>query len=344
MQRLVRFAITPSDLPIAPARRVIAAWFLALLAIGSVPNASWAGQGESYPERPIKIVVPFPAGGPTDVAARLIAQLLPSRLGQNVVVENVAGAGGRIGAKAVATANPDGYTLLLGGTNVNTIIGVLYKNLGFDPINSFAPIAAICVDSMALVVSPGVPVDTFEQFVQYAKNNPGKVKYGAPPGMYVQFAAEFLKIKTGTDILFVPYKGGSAAIADALGGHIEMILNPKSVLLPLIKEGKLKPLAVTSKLRWPELPDTPTMKEVGVSGFPTEVWFGLLAPLGTPATIIDQLNQAINEGLETAEMHASLAQLGIEAKIGTANDFATALAEQMHEWKNVVDATGIKMD
>ena len=344
MQRFVRFAITPSHSPIAPARRVIAAWFLALLAIGSVPNASLAGQGESYPERPIKIVVPFPAGGPTDVAARLIAQLLPSRLGQNVVVENVAGAGGRIGAKAVATANPDGYTLLLGGTNVNTIIGVLYKNLGFDPINSFAPIAAICVDSMALVVSPGVPVDTFEQFVQYAKNNPGKVKYGAPPGMYVQFAAEFLKNRTGTDILFVPYKGGSAAIADALGGHIEMILNPKSVLLPLIKEGKLKPLAVTSELRWPELPDTPTMKEVGVSGFPTEVWFGLLAPLGTPATIIDQLNQAINEGLETAEMHASLAQLGIEAKIGTANDFATALAEQMHEWKNVVDATGIKMD
>jgi tripartite-type tricarboxylate transporter receptor subunit TctC len=324
--------------------RRIASLSLVVLSIPLVLTASWPGHAESYPDRPIKIIVPFPAGGPTDVAARLMAQSLPPRLGQNVIIENISGAGGRIGTKAVAVAHPDGCTLLLGGTNVNTIIGVLYKNLGFDPINSFAPIAPICVDSMALVVSPHVPANTLQQFVDYAKHNPGKLKYGAPPGMYVQFAAEYFKIKTGTDILFVPYKGGSLAIADALGGHIDVVLNPKSVLLPHIKEGKLKPLAVTSEVRWPELPDTPTMKEVGVTGFPTEIWFGLLAPAGTPAAIVDQLNHAINQGLESTEVRASLAKLGVEAKIGTAHDFAEALAEQMREWKDVVDATGIKAD
>jgi tripartite-type tricarboxylate transporter receptor subunit TctC len=310
------------------------------VASGSAPMVSaYAG---SYPERPIKIVVPFPAGGPTDVAARLIAQSLSSRVGQSVVIENLSGAGGRIGAKAVASATADGYTLLLGGTNVNAITGSLYKNPGFDPIGSFAPVAAICVDSMALAVTPRVPAETFQQFVQYGKNNPGKLRYGAPPGIYTHLAGEFFRVKTGIDIQFIPYKGAAPAITDVLGGHIEMVFNNKSTLLTHFKEGKLRPLAVTSEVRWPELPDTPTMKEVGVIGFPREVWFGLLAPAGTPTTIVDQLNQAINEGLKSADVRASLANLGMEAKLGTPQDFALALAEQAHEWKTVVEATGIK--
>jgi tripartite-type tricarboxylate transporter receptor subunit TctC len=325
-------------------RRTAAGWLFTLLAIASAPIALQPVYAESYPERTIKIVVPFSPGGPTDVVARLIAQSLSSRLGQNVVVENLGGAGGRIGAKAAASAQPDGYTLLLGGTNVNAMLGALYKNLGFDPTDSFAPIAAICVDSMALAISPGVPADTFQQFVHYAKNNPGKLKYGAPPGIYTHFAGEFFKIKTGTDILFVPYKGGASAITDVIGGHIDMVFNPKSSLLTHFKAGKLKALAVTSEARWPELPDTPTMMEVGVAGFPKEVWFGLLAPAGTPATIVGQLNHAVNEGLRSEEVRTSLAKLGIEARIGTAQDFATALAEQVRDWKVIVDATGIKTE
>jgi tripartite-type tricarboxylate transporter receptor subunit TctC len=321
-----------------------AGWLLTLLAIASAPIASQPAYAESYPERTIKIVVPFPAGGPTDIVARLIAQSLSSRLGQNVVVENLTGAGGRIGAKAAASAQPDGYTLLLGGTNVNTMLGALYKNLGFDPNASFAPIAAICVDSMALAISPGVPADTFLEFVHYAKSNPGKLKYGAPPGIYPHFAGEFFKIKTGTDILFVPYKGGPAAITDVLGGHIDMVFNPKSSLLTHFKAGKLKALAVTSEARWPELPDTPTMVEVGVAGFPKEIWFGLLAPAGTPAKIVGELNHAVNEGLRSEEVRAGLAKLGIEARSGTAQDFAAALADQVRDWKVVVDATGIKVE
>jgi tripartite-type tricarboxylate transporter receptor subunit TctC len=310
----------------------------AVLALASVPSHA------AYPDRLIKLVVPFPAGGPTDVAARLIAQSLSSRLGQPVVVENLVGAGGRIGAKSVAGASPDGYTLLLGGTNVNAIIGALYKDIGFDPIASFAPVAAVCTDTMALAISPNLPPRTFDEFVQYLKDRPGKLTYGAVSGIYTQFAADFFKVKTGTDILFVPYKGGAPAITDLLGGHIDMVFNNKSTLLTHFKAGKLRPLAVTSKARWPELPDIPTMQELGVSGFPTEVWFGVLAPAGTPPTIVSTLNAAINEGLKSAEVRASLAELGLESKVGTPQDFAAALSEQAHDWKTVIDTIGFKAE
>jgi tripartite-type tricarboxylate transporter receptor subunit TctC len=316
----------------------------ALLSAALMALAATPGHAAAYPDRLVKLVVPFPAGGPTDVAARLIAQAMSSRLGQPVVVENLVGAGGRIGAKAVAGADPDGYTLLLGGTNVNAIIGALYKDIGFDPIASFAPVAAICTDTMALAISPNLPPQTYAEFVQYAKDHPGKLTYGAVSGIYTQFAADFFKVKTGTDMLFVPYKGGAPAIADLLGGHIDMVFNNKSTLLTHFKAGKLRPLAVTSKTRWPELPDVPTMQELGVTGFPTEVWFGVLAPSGTPPAIVSTLNTAVNEGLTSAEVRASLAELGLEAKVGTPQDFAAALAEQARDWKTVIDTIGFKAE
>jgi len=319
--------------------RLLALLVAAVLALAGTPS-----HAASYPDRLIRLVVPFPAGGPTDVAARLIAQAMSSRLGQPVVVENIVGAGGRIGAKAVAGAAPDGYTLLLGGTNVNAIIGALYTNIGFDPIGSFAPVAAICTDTMALAISPNLPPQSFDQFVQYAKDRPGKLTYGAVSGIYTKFAADFVRVKTGTDILFVPYKGGAPAITDLLGGHIDMVFNNKSTLLTHFKAGKLRPLAVTSKTRWPELPDTPTMQELGVTGFPTEVWFGVLAPAGTPAEIVGTLNAAINEGLASKEVQASLGELGLEAKIGSPQDLAAALGEQARDWKTVIDTIGFKAE
>jgi tripartite-type tricarboxylate transporter receptor subunit TctC len=325
-------------------RSSVAGLLLALLVTCLSPGPIQASRAEGYPERTIKIVVPFPAGGPTDVAARLVAQSLSSRLGHNVIVENQAGAGGRIGAKVVATATADGYTLLLGGTNVNAITGAIYQNLGFDPIGSFAPVAMIYADSLALALSPRVAADTSQELVKYAKDNPGKLKYGAPPGIYTHFAGEFFKTKTGTDILFVPYKGGAPAITDVLGGHIDMVFGNKSTLLPHFKEQKLKALAVTSQIRWPELPQTPTMDEVGVSGFPPEVIFGLLAPAGTPVTIVQQLNSAINDGLRSAEFRASLDALGVEARIGTPQEFTAALEAQARQWKTVIDEIGIKME
>ena len=199
-----------------------------MLTTAFLPLGTSPFYAQPYPQRSIKIVVPFSAGGPTDVVARLVAQVAFRQIGPECRCRELAGAGGRIGAKAVATARPDGYTLLLGGTNINAIIGSLYKDLGFDPIASFAPIGAICVDSIALAINPRVPASSFQHFVQYARNNPGKLKFGAPPGIYTHFAAEFFKIKTGTDILFVPYKGGAPAITDLLGGHIDIVFNPKS--------------------------------------------------------------------------------------------------------------------
>lgn len=326
------------------ARRVPAAPIIALICLAWLAPACENVHAESYPERTVKLVVPFPAGGPTDVAARLIAQSLSSTLAQNVVVENVAGAAGRIGARAVASAHPDGYTLMLGGTNINAIAASLYKDLGFDPINSFTPVAAICADSMALAIHSAVPAQTFEQFVQYARANPGKLKFGAPPGIYTHIAGEFFKVKTGTDILFVPYKGAAPAITDLLGGHIEMVFNNKSTLLAHFKEGKLKPMAVTSEKRWPELPAVPTMNELGVTGFPSEIIFGLLAPAGTPSEIVETLNRAVGEGLNSAEVRTNLARLGMEVRTGSASDFAQQLRDQARNWKVVIDATGIKLE
>jgi tripartite-type tricarboxylate transporter receptor subunit TctC len=327
----------------APARRFASAGILTLISALSMFLLSEQSRAETYPERSIKIVVPFPAGGPTDVAARLVAQALSSRLSQAVIVENLAGGGGKPGTKAVATASPDGYTLLLGGTNVNAIPASL-KNLGYDPIGSFAPIAAICADTMVLAVSPRVSANTVEELVQQAKSQPGAFKFGAPQGIYTHLAGEFFKVKTGTDLLFVPYKGAAPAITDVLGGHIEMVFNNKSVLLALIKEGKLKAIAVTAEKRWPELPATSTMQEAGITGFPTEVSFGLLAPAGTPAVIIDILNHAVNEGLRSGEIRASLEKLGVEPRIGSPRDFALVLAEQAKEWKAVIEATGVKLE
>jgi tripartite-type tricarboxylate transporter receptor subunit TctC len=326
-----------------PVHRAASALLVLLLACFGPGFVVEAG-AEGYPDRTVKLVVPFPAGGPTDVAARLIAQSLAPRLGHNVIVENQSGAGGRIGARAVATAAADGYTLLLGGTNVNAISGAIYRNSGFDPIKSFAPVAMIYTDSLALALSPRVPADTCGELVKYARENPGKLKYGAPPGIYTHFAGEFFKVKTGTDILFVPYKGGAPAVTDALGGHIDMVFNNRSTVLPHFREHKLKPLAVTSQNRWPELPDTPTLQEAGIAGFPTEVIFGLLAPAGTPVAVIRKLNGAVNDGLRSAEVRASLDALGVEARIGTEQEFAAMLDDQARQWKTVIDDIGVKME
>ena len=202
----------------------------------------------------------------------------------------------------------------------------------------------VCVDSLAIAISPRVPANNFKEFIQYAKDHPGQLKYGASPGIYTQFAGEYFKLKTGTDILFVPYKGGAPAVTDALGGHIEMVVNNKSNLLPQFKDGKLKALAVTSAARWPELPQTPTMREVGILGFPQEVLFGLLAPAGTPKGIVMKLNGAVNAAVQSTEVRANLDGIGVDARIGTPEEFATALDEQARDWKRVIEETGIQVE
>jgi tripartite-type tricarboxylate transporter receptor subunit TctC len=247
-------------------------------------------RAQNFPDRPVKVIVAYPAGGPTDTVARLATQNIAEQLGQGMIIENVAGAGGRIGTRDVARAAPDGYTLLLGGTNDNAIAPVLYKSLDYDPAQDFVPVSAVATDSNAIVVNPEVPVHTLAELASYTKANPGKLTSGATLGIAPHLMLEFIRVRTGTDMVFVPYKGAAPGIADVLGNHIQVNASAKSVLLPLIKAGKLRALAVSSAERWPELPDVPTLRESGLDGFPTAVWFVLMAPAGTPPAVITKLN------------------------------------------------------
>jgi tripartite-type tricarboxylate transporter receptor subunit TctC len=299
-------------------------------------------RAQSFPDHPLKVVVPYPAGGPADTVARVVTQNLSADLGQSVIVENLAGAGGRIGTKAVARATPDGYTLLLGGTNNNAITPALYKNLDFDPVKDFAPVAALATESLVLVVHPSVPAGTLAELVRYAKKNPGKLTSGATVGIAPHLLLEFFRVRSGADILFVPYKGAAPAIADVLGGQIQAQVSAKSVLLPLVKSGKLRALAVTSAERWPELPDVLTMRESGFEGFPTAQWFGLLAPAGAPADVIGKLNAAVNARLKAADTTAALAKLGLETRVLSAQEFGTVLVEELRVWEAVAGATNVK--
>jgi tripartite-type tricarboxylate transporter receptor subunit TctC len=315
------------------------------LIVSTVMAIGLAGlaQAQSFPERPIKLVVPFPPGGGTDTSARLVAQAMSSRLGQSVVIENQSGAGGIIGARQVATANPDGYTLLMvAAANTFGTVPLLYK-LDYDPRKAFVPVAMAAIERLVLVVTPSLPVKTLPELVQYAKANPGKLNYGSAIGIVPHFLMELFKIKSGADILHVPYRGAAPMITDLLAGQIEMTINAKSALLANIQAGKLRALAVTSAERWQELPDVPTMIEGGYLDDPYDTLFGLVAPAGTPAAVIDKLNAAVNAGLRSPDMRASFARIGIEPKSGTPAEFAGIIAENAPKWAEMVRVTGIKV-
>jgi tripartite-type tricarboxylate transporter receptor subunit TctC len=315
---------------------VLAAVMLAVCAAGA--------SAQNFPERPIKVIVPYPAGGPTDTVARTISQGLSTDLGQSVVVENLAGAGGRLAMKTVARAAPDGYTLLLGGTNNNGITPAVYKELDFDAVKDFAPVASIASDSLVFVVNPKVPAKTLAELVAYAKANPGKLSMGGGIGISPHFIMEFVRVKSGTNIQFVPYRGAAPAMNDVIGGQIQIHASARVLLLPQIQAGKLRALAVASAKRWPELPDVPTLTEAGFPGFPTDIWYGLLATAGTPAPVIARLNDAVNKQLKTPNMQAALAKLGLDPRPMTSQQFGDVLNKEVRMWGDLAKQTGIKLD
>ena len=301
-------------------------------------------QAPTFPNRLIKIVVPYPAGGPSDVAARLVALPLTAHIGQTVIIENLAGAGGRTGAKAAAQAAPDGYTLLLGGTNPNAIAQSIYNSLTFEPIKDFTAVGVVAVDSNALVVNPAIPVNTIQELIQYSKANPGKLSSGATLGIGPHVILELLRARTGSSMAFIPYRGAAPAIADLLGNQIQIGMTSKGVLLPLIQEGKLKAMAVTSNARWPELPNVPTMRESGFDGVPSYLWSGLLAPVQTPASVVEKLNAAMREGMKAPEVRASMAKLGLETRDLSPQEFNTRLAGEARLWESAVKESNVKLD
>lgn len=300
-------------------------------------------RAQNYPDHPVKVVVPYPPGGPADTVARVTTQGLGGPLGGTVVIENMAGAGGRLATKEVGRATPDGYTLLLGSSNEYAITPALYK-LDYDPVKELTPVVSLVTDSVAIVVNPSVPVHSLKELVSYAKDHPGKLASGSTLGIVTHLALMYFRVHMGADMLFVPYKGAAPALADAMGNQIQVTCSAKSVLLPLIKAGKLRALAVSSAERWPELPDVQTFAEGGLDGFPPLVLFGLLAPSGTSPAVLAKLNAAENARLKSADVQAAIAKLGMNPSVMSERDFAKALGDQVGLWKAVVNEAGVHLD
>ena len=311
---------------------------LALLAIACCATVASA---QTYPSKPIKVIVPYTPGSPVDVLARVVTQQVSARLGQSIVIDNRPGAGTTIGTKLAATADPDGYTLLIGATSF-VLSFSLYPNLDYDPVKSFAPVAMLAYSPQVLVIAPSVPATTVREFVTYAKANPGQLNFGFGLGTLPQILGESFKAVTGTDIASIPYKGGAQAITDMLGGRIQMNFGTTATLLPLIQQGKVRALAVTTQARSKDLPDVPTMVESGLPELALSFSAGLLAPAGTPADIIHKLNFETNEAMKTPELAASMAKLGFERQIWPTENYAAFLVEEMRRWPPIVKAAGVK--
>jgi tripartite-type tricarboxylate transporter receptor subunit TctC len=303
------------------------------------------GFATAQPYKPIKIIVPLPAGGPPDAVARVVAQVMQSRLGQSVVIENRPGAGTTTGTMAVATAAADGYTLLFNGTDL-LYFPVLYPHLTFDPIKNLSPVATVVAWSHVLVVASTLPVRTVHELIAYAKANPGKLNFGYGLGTTPHILGASFAQATNTKIAFIPYRGGEQARTDLLGGRIDMNFGTVGGLLPLIKEGKLRPLAVTGSTRNPNLPDVPTMIECGFPqvGYHPDTWFGIFAPASTPQDVIGKLNVAINESLKSPEIATGLARFGFDAKITSVQEFSAFLAAEKQKWPPLLRGAGIKAE
>jgi tripartite-type tricarboxylate transporter receptor subunit TctC len=316
---------------------------LALITLGASLILNAALAQSDYPSKAIKVIVPYPAGGPPDSVARHMAQHLHGRLSQPVIIENRPGAGTTIGTKAAAAANPDGYTLLFTGNSLG-FFPVLYPKLDFDPTKSMAPVATVVAYSHVMAISPNVPAKSVAELIAYAKANPSKLTFGYGPGTPPHILGSAFKQATGTEIAFVPYRGGDQARADLLGGRVDITFAPVGTLLPLIREGKVRALAFTGPKRSPDLPDVPTMSESGLPevSFNPDGWHGLMAPVGTPAAVVERLNGEINEILKSPEMTATLATLGFEPMITTPQEFATFLADEMQKWPLRLRSGGVR--
>jgi tripartite-type tricarboxylate transporter receptor subunit TctC len=320
-------------------RRLLSA-VAAILAIALVAVELVADQAvaQPYPNRPIKLIVPFAPGG-SDVIARLVADQVTASLGQPVVIENKPGAGGTTGTKLVTMAEPDGYTLTLASPGPITVAPAVNKSLDYDPLRQLAPVAMVASAPVVLVIHPGVPAKTLQEFVAYAKANPGKVNLASPGfGTSAHLFGELLKQRTGIEIVHVPYRGSNPAIVDLVAGQVQMLFDNVRNVQSFIRAGKLRALAVTSETRSPEMPDLPTMAEAGVDGFVGSYWNGVLAPAGTPAPIIERLNAVINGVLRSREAQAGLAKLGMQPKIGSPQDFAALIAAEHARWAAIARA------
>jgi tripartite-type tricarboxylate transporter receptor subunit TctC len=309
----------------------------------ALPAVPRIAQADTYPSRPVRIIVGFAAGGATDIQARLMGQWLSDRLGQQFIVENRGGASGNIGTEAVAKSPADGYTLLQVVTP-NVINAALYTNLNFDFLRDIVPVVCSARLAYVVVVHPSVPVKTIPEFIAYAKANPGKMNYGsAGPGTPQNISCELFKMMAGVDLVHVPYRGGAPATTDLVAGHLQVIFSPVSESIQHIRAGKLRPLGVTTTSRLDVLPDVPTIADF-VPGYEASGFAGIGAPKGTPGDIITLLNKELNAGLADANVRARIEELGGTVLGGSPAEFGTILVEAVEKWAKVIKFAGIKVE
>jgi tripartite-type tricarboxylate transporter receptor subunit TctC len=321
-----------------PRRKVL---HLAAVA-AALPAVSWMARAESYPTRPVHIIVPFAPGITPDILARLMGQWLSERLGQSFVVENRPGAGANVGTELVAKAAPDGYTLLL-VTFANAVNATLYDNLSFNFIRDIVPVASLGRSPVVMEVNPSFPAKTVPEFIAYAKANPGKVNMASGGnGVPSHVAGELFKMMAGVDLLHVPYRNGNP-LPDLLGGQVQVYFSPIPASIGFIRAGKLRALAVTGATRSEVLPDIPTVAEF-IPGYEAMSWYGVGAPKNTPADIVDKLNKEINTALADPAIQARLADLGGTVLAGSPADFGKFLADEIQKWGKVVRFANIKVD
>jgi len=306
--------------------------------------ASFA-HAQAYPAKPIRVVVPFPPGGATDILARAAGQKLTETLGQPVIIDNRPGAGGNIGSELVAKSGNDGYTLLMGTVGTHAINASLYAKMPYDHVKDFVPIVLVAGVPNVLVVHPSVPANSVQELIAYGRANPGKLNFASSgSGTSIHLAGELFKVMTGVQMTHVPYKGSAPAVSDLLGGQVQLMFDNLPSALPHIKGGKLKALAVTSMARAPALPDIPTVSESGVPGFEASSWFGLLAPAGTPRDVVTRINGEVAKWLASTDGKEKLAAVGANAAGGSPEDFAKHIAAETAKWAKVVKESGAKVD
>jgi tripartite-type tricarboxylate transporter receptor subunit TctC len=298
---------------------------------------------QAYPAKPIRLVVPFPPGGSTDIVARIVAQKLSERLGQQVVVENRGGAGGTIGTEAVAKAPPDGYTLVVGTTSTHAVAPSVYGKIGYDPVKDFAPISLIAVTPYLLVVNPSVDVKSLQDFVGYVKARPGKLNYAsAGTGSTTHLAMEMLKSAAGLYIVHIPYNGNGPAGTAVIGGQVEILFGSLPAVLPHAKSGRVRPLAVGTPKRSPSLPNVPTVAESGFPGFDASLWLAIMAPAGTPAPIVDRLQKEIHAVIASPDTADALNKAGAEPVTSTPAELAAMVKDGVEKYGKVVKQAGVK--
>ena len=311
-------------------------WLLALpLSLGAMVHA------QNYPARPLRLIVPTAPGGGTDFTGRLVAAKLSETMGQQVVVENRGGGGGSVGADNAAKATADGYTLLLGSIATHAVNPALYKKLPYDHLKDFAPVSLIGTVPNALVVHPSVPVKSMQEFITYAKANPGKINYGSSGvGSPPHLSMELLRSMTGINLVHVPYKGAGPALADLLGGQVQAMCTSLAGLINFVKSGRVRALGVTTAKRNPQLPDVPTIVESGVPGYDVTIWYAVFAPVATPKAIVDKLNAEMVKALNSSEMKERMALQGMDPAPSTPAELTAFVKAESAKWAKVAKDSG----